>query len=129
MALIERYPFTRILLLAGLAAATAAGQSYHFDNSGNATLKGQYFVREVVLRNVSAQGSIGEALSVLGIATFDGAGNYTFSGQLADSTSKEGPGSASSSGTYQGGHKLVDIRTFWGARGIGPAAVPMSVYQ
>jgi uncharacterized protein (TIGR03437 family) len=100
MALIERYPFTRILMLAGLATATAAGQSYHFDNSGNATLQGQYFVREVVLRNVSAQGSIGEALSVLGIATFDGAGNYTFSGQLADSASKAGPGSASSSGTY-----------------------------
>ena len=99
MALIERFHFTRILMLAGLAM-TAAGQSYHFDNSGNATLKGQYFVREVVLRNVSAPGGIGEALSVLGVATFDGAGNYTFSGQLADSTSKTGAGSVSCSGTY-----------------------------
>ncbi len=89
MAFIERFHFTRILMLTGLAM-TAAGQSFHFDNSGNATLKGQYFVREVALRSVSAQGSIGQALSVLGVATFDGAGNYTFSGQLADSAWRSG---------------------------------------
>jgi uncharacterized protein (TIGR03437 family) len=97
---IETRPFTRILMLAGLVAATAAGQSYKFDNSGNATLTGAYFVREVALRNLSAQGAIGEALGVTGIATFDGAGNYSFSGQLADSASKTGTASVSFSGTY-----------------------------
>ena len=39
-------------------------------------------MREVALLNLSAQGGIGEAISVAGIASFDGAGNYTFSGQL-----------------------------------------------
>ncbi len=97
---IERCPFTRILVLAALLATAAAGQSYRFDNSGNGTLKGQYFVREVVLRNVSVQGSIGGALSVIGIATFDGAGNYNFSGQFSDSASKTGTIGASYSGTY-----------------------------
>src|ERR1035438_8277567 len=100
MAFIERRGFTRILMLAGLMASALAGQSYQFDNSANLTLKGQYFVREVALRNLSAQGGIGEALSVVGIATFDGAGNYTFSGQLTDSASKAGAGSASFSGAY-----------------------------
>ena len=98
--LIEKRTFTHMLILAGLAVSTAAGQSYVFDNSSNTTLKGQYFVREVVLTNLNAQGAIGEALSAIGFATFDGAGHYTFSGQFADSTSKTGTADASSSGTY-----------------------------
>src|ERR1022692_4242906 len=100
MTLIEKRPFIRILMLAALAAAAAAGQTYDFDNSANATLKGKYFVREVVLLNLSATGGIGEALGATGIATFDGAGNYTFSGQIADSASTTGTSGASSSGTY-----------------------------
>ncbi len=101
----ENHGFNREISVHPNSAAGRAGDDrcravLQFDNSGNATLQGQYFVREVVLRNVSAQGGIGEGLSVLGVATFDGGGNYTFSGQLADSTSKAGPGSTSSSGTY-----------------------------
>lgn len=100
MALIERRPFTRLLTLAGLMASALAAQSYQFDNSSNATLKGAYFVREVALRNLSAQGGIGQAISVIGITTFDGAGHYTFSGQLTDSASKAATQSASFSGAY-----------------------------
>jgi|ERR1035438_3638533 uncharacterized protein (TIGR03437 family) len=100
MTLIEKRPFIRILMLAALAAAAAAGQTYDFDNSANATLKGQYFVREVVLLNLSATGGIGEAVGATGIAAFDGAGNYTFSGQIADSASQTGASSTTSSGTY-----------------------------
>jgi uncharacterized protein (TIGR03437 family) len=100
MATIQRRPFTRTLALAGLIASALAGQSFRFDNSSNTTLKGQYFVREVALRNLSAQGGIGEAISVVGIATFDGAGNYSFSGQLTDSASKAGTQSASFNSTY-----------------------------
>ena len=100
MALIERRPFTGLLALAGLMASGLAAQSYQFDNSSNETLKGPYFVREVALRNLSAQGGIGEAISVAGIASFDGAGNYTFSGQLTDSSSKTGTQSVSFSGVY-----------------------------
>ncbi len=100
MTFLRTRPFSRTLVLAGLFASTLTAQSYPFDNSSNATLKGQYFVREVALRNLSAQGAIGEAIGVVGIATFDGAGNYTFSGQLTDSASKTGTQSASFSGTY-----------------------------
>jgi uncharacterized protein (TIGR03437 family) len=100
MAFIKRLSFTQILVVAGVAASAAVGQTYNFDNSANATLKGRYFVREVALGSVSAQGGIGEAVSVIGIATFDGAGNYIFNGQLTDSASKTGTIQASYSGTY-----------------------------
>jgi uncharacterized protein (TIGR03437 family) len=127
MALIERFHFTRTLILAGLAI-TASGQSYHFDNSGNATLKGQYFVREVVLQNVGAQGSIGQALSVLGVATFDGAGNYAFNGQLADSTSKNGPRTASYNGSYSvAANGFLKISSF-AITGASPAIAATFAY-
>lgn len=100
MDLLETRPLTGILMLMGLLAATAAGQSLKFDNSGNATLQGPYFVREVALLNLTAQGGIGEAIGATGIATFDGAGHYSFSGQLADSLSASGTRSATYGGTY-----------------------------
>ncbi len=145
MPFIERRPFTRILILSGLMAAAAAGQSYRFDNSGNLTLKGQYFVREVVFRNVSADGSIGGALSVIGIATFDGAGNYNFSGQFTDSTSQTGTSSASCSGSYavasNGFLKIASLAiaaassgsaatfAFGGVGAVGPAAFTASATE
>ena len=58
----------------------AAAQS--FDSSGNATLKGDYFLREVFM-NGPGDGSVSTASSVIGVATFDGNGNYTFKGQGA----------------------------------------------
>src|ERR1035441_2094623 len=145
MAFIERSPFTRIRTLAGLMASALAGQSNQFDNSANLTLKGQYFVREVALRNLSAQGGIGEALSVVGIATFDGNGNYTFSGQLTDSASKAGAGSASFSGAYAlGANGFLRISSFaltgafpsnavtfafGGVGAVGPAAFTASAAE
>lgn len=138
MASIEKSPFTRILMLAMLAAATAAGQTYDFDNSANATLKGQYFVREVVLLNLDAAGGIGEAIGAIGIATFDGAGNYTFSGQIADSASTSGSGSASSSGTYAvAANGFLRIASFasdgsiayGGVGAVGPSAFTASATE
>jgi uncharacterized protein (TIGR03437 family) len=127
-----------MLILAGLAVATAAGQTYRFDNSATATLKGQYFVREVVLTNLSAQGAIGEALSAIGIATFDGAGNYTFSGQFTDSSSQTGTASASSTGTYavasNGFLKIASFASkgataFGGVGAVGPSAFTASATE
>src|ERR1019366_1602551 len=145
MAFIERRGFTRILTLAGLMASALAGQSNQFDNSANLTLKGQYFVREVALRNLSAQGGIGEALSVVGIATFDGAGNYTFSGQLTDSASKTAARSVSFSGVYAlGANGFLRISSFaltgafpsnavtfafGGVGAVGPAAFTASAAE
>ena len=138
MALIQNRIFTHMLVLAGLAVSTAAGQSYLFDNSANATLKGQYFVREVMLTNLSAQGEIGEAFSAIGIATFDGAGNYTFSGQLSDSSSMTGTASLSSGGVYavaaNGFLKIASFASqgataFGGVGAVGPAAFTASATE
>ena len=100
MASISRGSSIRFLALAGLVASSLAGQSYQFDNRSSSTLKGAYFVREVAFRNLSAQGGIGEAIGVTGIATFDGVGGYSFSGQLTDSTAKAGAQNASFKGAY-----------------------------
>ena len=82
-----------------LFVAAAAGQK--FDNSGNASLKGDYFVREVLMTG-DAGGSVNTAASVIGVATFDGKGNYTFKGQgtsLASGVNTPNP-NVSLSGTY-----------------------------
>src|SRR2546430_6271245 len=63
-------------------AATATAQT--FDSSGNGMLKGDYFLRQVLLSGVSSTSTIARARSIVGTATFDGNGNYKFSGQMAD---------------------------------------------
>lgn len=123
---------TRLSATLILSVAAAAGQTYVFDASANATLKGQYFVREVVLTNLSAQGAIGKALGAIGIATFDGAGKYAFSGQLT------GTGSVSSTGTYavssSGFLRIASFASqgataFGGVGAVGPAAFTASATE
>jgi uncharacterized protein (TIGR03437 family) len=75
-----------------LVAASASAQS--FDNSADGNLFGAYFVREVML-------SVGRARSILGTVTFDGQGNYTFSGTLMDTSSGQASTIAGLHGTYQ----------------------------
>ncbi|HEY4361009.1 MAG TPA: hypothetical protein VGN17_08570 [Bryobacteraceae bacterium] len=121
-----------------LAASTAAAQSYTFDNTGNATLKGPYFVREIVLQNLNPQGAVGEALSVIGTATFDGAGNYAFTGQLADSTASAGARTYTAGGTYavaaNGFLRMASFASkgsvaFGGVGAAGPAAFTASATE
>jgi len=71
-------PYIKVISAALLFVAAAAGQN--FDNSADASLRGDYFVREVLMTG-NADGSITAAASVIGVATFDGNGNYTFRGQ------------------------------------------------
>jgi len=115
-----------------VAAAAALGQTYDFDNSANSTLKGQYFVREVMLTNLSLQGAIGTAIGAIGIASFDGAGNYTFTGQLT------GTGSTASSGTYAvaangflriASFASTGITAFGGVGAVGPSAFTASATE
>jgi uncharacterized protein (TIGR03437 family) len=78
-------------MVAGLLAAPAGAQTYNqFDNSANGTLKGNYFVREVLVTNVNGQGTVGDALSAIGTAAFDGAGNYAFNGIVMQSNPSNG---------------------------------------
>jgi uncharacterized protein (TIGR03437 family) len=115
------------------AATPALAQSYNFDNSANATLKGQYFVREVMLTNLSLQGAIGTAIGAIGIASFDGAGNYTFTGQITGTS-----GTASSTGTYavaaNGFLRIASLAStgviaFGGVGAVGPSAFTASATE
>jgi len=88
-----------------LLIATVPGnlQAQSADTSGNGTLKGDYFMREVVFY-FSASGDINRARSLSGVLTFDGNGNYQFNGQQMDSTGRAPqPASYSIAGQYQVG--------------------------
>ena len=63
-------------ILTLMLTAPLLGQS--FDTSNNGALHGDYFVREVLITGQNSDGSISSSASVIGVATFDGAGNYTF---------------------------------------------------
>jgi uncharacterized protein (TIGR03437 family) len=136
-------------MVAGLPAVPAAAQT--FDNSANATLHGNYFVREVLVTNVSANGTVGQAISVIGTATFDGAGNYVFNGTTMDSSPPSGEPQQNTSysvtgtyrlaangflrieslvGTYidQNGNSQIDV-AFGGAGTAGPNAFEASATE
>lgn len=57
------------------------------DNSANATFKGNYFVRQVLLSVDPVSGAITRARSLLGTAAFDGNGAYAVTGSAMDSQS------------------------------------------
>jgi len=92
------------LLLAGFLAIPATAHTYNqFDNSANASLHGEYFVREVLLANVQPQGTVGDAISATGTVTFDGSGGYTFNGSVMESnpaTAGPQPTTRTITGTY-----------------------------
>jgi uncharacterized protein (TIGR03437 family) len=74
-----------------------------FDSSGDALLKGSYFARWVGVDQVSTgTGAFQRARSLTGTFSFDGAGHYSFAGQLSMSTQSSGAPSPYnvSSGTY-----------------------------
>src|SRR5262249_37176237 len=79
-----------------LAAGTAAAQT--LDTSGNGMLNGAYFVRELALV-LNTSGVLAEAFNVSGTITFDGNGNYSFTGQILDSNVGQ-PQASSFSGVY-----------------------------
>ena len=73
-----------------LFAAAAFGQN--FDTSNNAALKGNYFVREVMINGQNANGTITTSRSAMGTITFDGAGNFQFIGTPANVSGTYGAG-------------------------------------
>ena len=100
-------------------------------------LKGDYFLRQVLLSGVSAQGTIARARSILGTVTFDGNGNFTFSGQMAD-TQVAQPQSYSVSGQYRLApngffqiQNLIDSNDidFGGVGAVGPSAIVASATE
>jgi uncharacterized protein (TIGR03437 family) len=71
-----------------------------FDTSGNSTLKGAYFVRQILTLVDGTTSAITRAVGLVGTMTFDGNGNYSFTGQELDSAKGSTPSSFNASGTY-----------------------------
>src|SRR5437588_8121353 len=92
-------------LLGAVLSFSASAQNFQdFDNSGNGTVKGAYFVRQVLLANLDPKTSaVGRATSIIGTMTFDGNGKYSFTGQLADTQ----PGASMPLFTTQGGYAVA----------------------
>jgi uncharacterized protein (TIGR03437 family) len=133
-------PYIKAISAILLFVAAAAGQNP--DHSGNASLKGDYFVREVLMTG-DAGGSITAAASVIGVATFDGNGNYTFKGQ-GTSIASGANGNVSLSGTYNvASNSFLEIQSlaqtfldptavdvdFGGLSAIGPSAFVASATE
>ncbi|MDP9169307.1 MAG: hypothetical protein M3N54_01705, partial [Acidobacteriota bacterium] len=125
------------LLLPLLTSGFAFAQN--FDTSGNGSLKGDYFIREVLIGGQNATtGVITSANSVIGVATFDGSGNYSFKGQ---GTGTGGLGTViqqAFTGTYSAGaNGLLAIQSFvsgtencyGGVSAIGPSAFVASATE
>jgi uncharacterized protein (TIGR03437 family) len=77
-----RNPGLAILLL---GAVHIPGTAQSFDTSATGTVKGAYFVRQVLTIPDANTSAILRAVSLIGTMTFDGMGGYTFTGQLMDS--------------------------------------------
>ena len=95
---------TKISNLKRLAGATllALGVlgAQTFDKSANSTFKGTYYLRQVLLSGIDTNtGVIGRSRALIGTATLDGAGNYTFAGTLMDSQSGS-PQAFTATGTF-----------------------------
>ena len=118
---------------------TSASAQNNFDTSGNGMLKGAYFVRQVLLANLDPNTSaIGEAISIIGTMTFDGNGNYTFSGQKTDSSASSTAQSYTTSGMYNvASNGMVQIQNpidstdvdYGGIGAVGPNGIVASATE
>ncbi len=68
-------------------ALSLPATAQNWDNSGNGSLKGSYYFREVAWIVGDNAGNLNEAISIYGGINFDGNGNFTLSGaQVFDSS-------------------------------------------
>lgn len=72
----------------------------NFDSSGNSMLKGTYFVRQVLTLLDGVSSDIDQAVSLTGTMTFDGNGNYTFSGKELNSAVESTAVTYNTTGVY-----------------------------
>ena len=117
------------IALGGLSSATAQT----FDGSATGTLKGPYFVRQIFTATLDqTTSSIGRAASLTGIMIFDGAGKYSFAGQITDTMGSQSAAAYTATGVYAiSASGLVQMTnpidkndTIYGGVGaIGPSAI------
>jgi len=133
-----RILLSTVCFAAVLAALPGAASAQSFDNSGDNTVFGDYFVREVLLSNVDQNNSaVGRAISIIGVMTCDGQGDYVFTGQMMD-TKVGSVQSYTTSGLYAVAENgfavfqdLIDTSQYdFGATGVlGPAAILASATE
>jgi uncharacterized protein (TIGR03437 family) len=86
-----------------------------FDKSGNSVLQGTYFVREVMFSNINVLGYATTGQSATGTVTFDGNGNYNFSGQVMTSGASAAS-TMSIAGTYKcAANRMLKIQSLFHA--------------
>jgi uncharacterized protein (TIGR03437 family) len=140
LAMLRGRNFRAGMVLAAFAAVGAQAQATpSFDNSGDGTLTGTYFVRQVLAANIdNSTSAIGRAVSIAGVMTFDGKGGYSFSGQIVDSTTGSTASAYTISGTYAvQSNGLMQIQNpidttqidYGGVGGLGPNAVIASATE
>ena len=116
------------MVTSAFSLARIAAQN--IDNSGDGNLFGDYFVREVMLSKLDPKTSaVGRAFSLTGVITFDGQGNYSFTGTKMDSSTDKPAAISGQLGTYSVNasglvalNDLIDTtQTDFGATGLfGP---------
>jgi uncharacterized protein (TIGR03437 family) len=87
-----------LLFLAACAWQTSAQPT--LDSSGDAMLNGTYYMRQVFYVVTAANGGLVNNVNIHGNITFDGAGNYSFTGSVQDSTADPAMSSLVANGSY-----------------------------
>jgi uncharacterized protein (TIGR03437 family) len=128
--------FAKLSIFTFIIAGVAAGQN--FDTSNDKALRGDYFVREILISGQNSGGSITSAMSTLGLVTFDGVGNYTYKGSSTGNAIRGNVLATGATGVYGVGsngllyiQSLVDTTQFayGGVSGIGPSAFVASATE
>ena len=114
------------LLLSFFLSSAALGQT--FDTGNNAALKGDYFVREVLITAENTSGTITSAASAMGVATFNGAGSYKFS-DVSGKTATGSYGAATNGLLYVQSFVDSTQKAFGGLAAIGPSAFVASATE
>jgi uncharacterized protein (TIGR03437 family) len=91
-----RYLVLGLALIASVVAQTGVP-----DRSGNGLLNGSYNFRYVMWNTADQAGNLGSARTTYGVIRFDGAGRYTATSQVTDSSQGAGPFS------FAGGYSIT----------------------
>jgi uncharacterized protein (TIGR03437 family) len=110
------------LLVCWLASPSAFAQQ--FDNSADTMLSGTYAVRELLVTKLSVGGAIGRSAVATGLMSFSGSGEFSFSGQILDSTVPGGPVPTTSTGTFAvAANGFLKMQSLVGVTPSGPDTV------
>jgi len=88
------YMKTKTTVVAALLFTACAWRSFaqpSFDSTGDGKLTGSYYMRQVLYVVADQAGDLGNAITLQGEITFNGAGNYSFTGNILDASASTFP--------------------------------------